>query len=433
MNSILDNGQITQSSTRLTGIPLHLAQLGWWSICLISLGLFILAVPLRYTQLLGDPFGFEIYLKQLGLSIEFFAVYGTGFDILVAVVCYCVAIFTFLRRSADWMAMLVTITIILITVGILPLVEVLPDRYPGLSFPLLTLRALGINCLTLTFFLFPSGQFVPTWVRWICGFTLAYTISWFVFPEWIPPASLTELDQLSSAVPMIIFVTGIGIGILSQIYRYRYKATYTQRQQTKIVVFGFFLTGLLLTLLSLLTIIFPAILNPGLGNVLFILIGIAVVLAALLAIPLSITLAVLRYRLWDIDVIIRRTLVYTSLTALLAILYFIIVTLLQNLFVLVSNQQSPLSIVFSTLVIAWLFNPIRNRIQKIIDQRFYRRQYNAEQALAQFTGAVQQGSSLIEMLIQLDFLVQETMQPSHISIWIKQIENLNSDEISISS
>jgi hypothetical protein len=141
---------------------------------------------------------------------------------------------------------------------------------------------------------------------------------------------------------------------------------------------------------------------------------------SLLLIPLAITIAILRYRLYDIDLIIRRTLQYTILTGLLALIYFGSVLLLQNLFVLLIGEQSPVVTVISTLVIAALFNPLRVRIQDFIDKRFYRKKYDAEQALANFATIARDEVDLNSLSASIITVVTETMQPEKLSLWLRR-------------
>ncbi len=142
--------------------------------------------------------------------------------------------------------------------------------------------------------------------------------------------------------------------------------------------------------------------------------------AAIVPLYLAVGIAVIRYRLYDIDVVIRKTLVYTVLTVLLAFVYFGVVIILQGLFGrLASVEQSTLAVVISTLAIAALFTPLRRRIQSTIDRRFYRKKYNAQQVLAQFAQTARDETDLDALLAELVRVVDETLQPEHVSVWLR--------------
>ena len=205
------------------------------------------------------------------------------------------------------------------------------------------------------------------------------------------------------------------------IYRYVRVFNFAQRQQAKWLFFG-------LAELIVLTILYDLIgsLIPGLGapDSLYQLANGTLTFVLFLFIPLSVAIAILRSRLWDIDVLIRRTLVYTILTVILALIYAGLVLGFGSLVRgLLDQQQNPLVIVASTLVIAALFQPLRHGIQRVIDRRFYRRKYDAAKTVEAFSATLRNEVDLSQLREHLLAVVQETMQPTHVSLWLRKSEH----------
>jgi hypothetical protein len=203
--------------------------------------------------------------------------------------------------------------------------------------------------------------------------------------------------------------------VAAQIYRYFRVSTRVQRQQTKWVVFGVSvsITGLLAILLA------ASWAEADYGQALWPLVVQAVYHTLGVAIPLSLLAAMLQDRLWAIDVIIRRTLVYAVLTTALALAYFAMVVLLQlGAQAVTGVQNSQLAIVISTLGIAALFSPLRRQVQVVIDRRFYRAKYDAERALALFADTARDDVDLDTLTGRLLGVVDETMQPAAAWLWL---------------
>ncbi|CAN5756088.1 hypothetical protein BH18ACT11_BH18ACT11_07470 [soil metagenome] len=212
----------------------------------------------------------------------------------------------------------------------------------------------------------------------------------------------------------------VGTPDVRQTYRYRHVSTPTERQQTKWVLFGFLLWWLLMAILS---VPYALALNLPSGSPLpwWTLAGSAGWWLSLTIVPLSLSIAVLKYRLYDVDVVINRTLVYGSLTVMLVTVYFGGVTAAQALFrALTGQQQQPqLAVVASTLAIAALFNPLRHHVQSFIDRRFYRSKYNAAKTLEVFSAKLRDETDLGTLTDDLIGVVRETMQPAHVSFWLR--------------
>jgi hypothetical protein len=213
---------------------------------------------------------------------------------------------------------------------------------------------------------------------------------------------------------------GLVISVMvTQVYRYVHVSSLVQQQQTKWVVFAITIILVVEIGFSIPILFFPSLNQPG---SLYLLVYNAIPSVSLLLIPLSMGIAILRYRLWDIDIIINRMLVYGTLTALLALIYIGLVIGLQFLLRGIINQNSDVAIVASTLAIYALFQPLRKRIQTIIDRRFYRRKYDAAKTLAAFSATLRNELDLNQLSDHLIAVIQETMQPAHVSLWLRPSE-----------
>lgn len=315
------------------------------------------------------------------------------------------------------------------------LTGILPPPEPPTDIFLLILWFSNWNWLLLLFplmfimVLFPTGQpLTPRWGRLVYfGLGLmVFFVLMLTFAEYLAPGSggvdwrfdnpigILKQEWLDILVIPILISTPIWIilCVVSLLVRFR-RAGGVEREQIKWLFYAAAIFALTYVPAFILTD-FNA--PENLWNVLWVF--------GMLSIPVAIAIAILRYRLYDIDIIIRRTLQYALLTALLALVYFGGVVLLQSLFESLTGEQSAIAIVVSTLVIAALFAPLRRRIQKSIDKRFYRRRYDAEETLASFASTARDEVDLDELTTALVRVVDETMQPEMVSLWLHNTKKM---------
>ncbi len=351
-------------------------------------------------------------------NAPFFETVGRSFFLLNTITSLAfiiVSLIIAVRKSDDWLALL--ISAILISLGAVGIAPALTDPAlrEGWFYAVLNLIAfIGYFGPISALFYFPDGQFVPRWTRWFCAIFIFGALVFFIFSNYEPMSDIVwTVFGLFTAVCVLV-------GIIAMVYRYRRVATPLQKQQIKWVVVGLLLAALSVLVWNLYAIFLPTY-RPNPTRTVLVALTFPLVTILNMVFPISVAVAMVRYRLWDIDVLIRRTVTYALLTGALLFVFFGSVILLQQLFsTLTGAGQSELVTVLSTLAIAALFVPLRNRIQGWIDRRFNRNKYDAQKILTQFAETVRDETDLERVSARLIEVVDETMQPKTISVWLKQ-------------
>ena len=383
----------------------------------LTLGLYAAGIPYVYAEYKSvctgaacvSPLTPEVLrgLHDLNLSAGFFAAYVLTLQTVAGLVFAIVAGVIYWHRSEDRMALFGAFALLLFGGAALnsDVTEAAAAAYPALWFPGHLLEYAGQVSYSIFFLTFPDGRFVPRWTRWLALVWAMLLVPSVFFPQ-------TPLDLLDGP----LFFCFIGSLVLAQVYRYLRVSTPVHRQQTKWVVFAIAVGGGGVVGTMAVGNYVPALDQSGpLGQM----IGTTLLEGFILLIPLSIGMAIVRTGLYEIDVIINRTLVYGSLTATLVALYFGGIVVLQRVFVVLTGEKSTLAVVASTLLIAALFNPLRRRIQAFIDRRFYRRKYDAAKTLEAFSAKLRDETDLEALNNELVGVVRETMQPAHVSLWLR--------------
>lgn len=410
----------------LTGPWLSVARASWIVLTLFILTLNAAMLPsydaILQAHCLPGPqcFAFQLtaydrhLLRQLHLSPGFLATYQVLLNAVIVVVACALGTLIFWRKSADRMALFCAYMLVLFGGVGWPtiLLYTLMPTSPAWFVVIGTLMVLGQSGFFIFFLLFPSGRFVPGFTRWM---SLCIVLYW-MYTDF----SANIFSSSGTWQNLMLFALVLGT-VGAQVYRYRRVSTSSERQQTKWVVYGF---SIGIVGFVLFVGVGNALLPPSLqSSEVITLVANTVVDGFLLLTPISIALAILRSGLYNIDLVINRTLVYSTLTGLLAAIYVGLIVGLESLVRLMSGQTSqPMIIAVSTLAIAALFQPLRARIQTIIDRRFYRSKYDAARAVEAFSRSVHNEVNVNQLSEHLLMAVQETVQPSHVSLWLRRSE-----------
>jgi uncharacterized membrane protein YhdT len=275
----------------------------------------------------------------------------------------------------------------------------------------------------LLYLLFPTGRLPSRRWRWVAWLIAALVLAGVITSAFSSGALMGVLGPIRNPLgiegftgvykALLYFISPVALSavVLSVFMRLR-RAAGVERQQIK----WFAYAAAASVMATSLAYLVPGVIDTPLW---FERMGFALNIAFIPAIPIAIGIAILRYRLYDIDLIINRTLVYGALSATLVALYFGGIVMLQRVFVLLTGQQSTLAVVASTLLIAALFTPLRRLIQGFIDRRFYRSKYDARKTLEAFSAQLRNETDLEALSDDLVGVVRETMQPAHVSLWLR--------------
>ena len=338
----------------------------WLALVSLALALFTAGLPLLYDEFRTlsisnavDRDEVRANLANLGVSLDFYAGYYVAVAVALSVGCFGLAALIYWRRSDEPIALFVAVALVLLGATFSGANEALGALHPVLRWLGNFLDILSGVSLFLFFYVFPDGRFVPWWTRWPVVFSLSAVGLLSLFPD-----SRFNLDNWPESLYAPVLFGWLFMGLLAQIYRYRRMSNPSERQQAKWVVFGF-----ATALAGFLGLVSIDLLLPGLqpGTLADFAIT-AAIHCFMLVIPLSLAIAILRYRLWDIDVIVNRTLVYGTLTAASVGIYALVVVGLGALL------HAPGNLLVSLLaagLVAVLFAPLRERLQRAANRLMY--------------------------------------------------------------
>ncbi len=367
-------------------------------------------------------------LEPISLYGTIAAYYLIALDSFMMVGFVVIAGMIFLQRPEDPMG--VFVPTVLVLTGML----YTAPMYLATPFLLLAaLCALAEICQVAFVYLFPDGRWVPrrAWLIilplliWRPTMWVVYYLPDF-YDQWRSGGGFLVIPQ--NSLDISLFLAVILLGMVAQVYRYRRVSSAVERQQVKWLLMGVFaaagVTGIYTIGINI-----PGVLDGDNDVVLTTLAVRTVRQLAVLLVPVSLAYSILRHRLWDIDILINRTLVYGTLTTSLALIYLTGVAALQGIVnALTGQQRSQTAVVATTLLSAALFHPLRRRIQAATDRRFYRSKYDASQTLARYGATLRDEVDLEKIRVDLLAAVQETMQPEHVSLWLPPPEHRTSGD-----
>lgn len=410
---------------QLRGRRLAGARAAWVAVAGLVIALFGASLPAGFAHLrtvctVGPCTGPQLSVtgarafEAAGLSVDAFAAYSLSVIVVFAAAYFALAGLIFWRTSQDPVALLASLMLVTFGATFPPTLDWLGASDPAWHWPSAFVRTLGLCLFFVFFYVFPDGRFVPAWTRAVVPVMVAVQAS----ASFLPGSPLSY-NSWPAPLVFLLFLGWFGTAIGAQIHRYRRVSGPVERQQTKWVVFGLAaaLTGFLAVVLGGAVLPAETLRNPF---------GITAAVTAaylfLLLVPLSIAVAILRHRLWDIDLLVNRALSYGTLSAAVIALYALIVGALAALF---RTTDSWLVSVVATGVVAVLFQPLRARLQRAANRLVYGERDDPHAVLSRLGQRLEATLAPDAVLPTIVETIAQALKLPHASIWIVEQDTLH--------
>jgi len=362
--------------TVLHGHRLFVARAAWVALATLTLVLFVASFPTAYEQLSTVCEGAGCHyprlfpedakaLEALGLSVGFYAAYYVALALALVLGYWAIGTMLFWKSSGHRVALYASAALVTFGTMQADTLHWLADAYPMWSLPIALVHFVAWVSFFVLFCVFPDGRFVPRWTRWAAVASITYWLLRFFFPD-----SPVSPGNWPLVIDASLFLGLLGSLVVAQIYRYRRVSGDEERKKTKWVVFGFTATIAAFVVVLLITWIF-ALTQPGVPQVLYDLVSDTVIVLSALLIPLSIGVAILHHRLWDIDLIIRRSLVIGPLLTILTVVFELANLLLLPFifqFIPALEDFSSIKTVLSVVIVVVLFKPLHARLDARVNR-----------------------------------------------------------------
>lgn len=410
-------GPAQATSRRVFAGRLHRAiQVIWVGLAFLIISIHVIRLPANYAQLRMVCEGAQcespsVSLKNVadlqaaGLSVDFYAAYFITISLISTLVWMAVAIVIFKRRSDDPMALFAALTLLLGVYGFGA------SQASGLMFFVMkALTSMSSVCILLFLFVFPDGRFTPRWIAWpvLIMIVIETSADLSLYLSGEPPQSLVLAQGLSAPVALILW-------IFVQVYRYRFRSDPVQKQQMKWVLFGMAVPISYMAIVSIIFAFMPWI-EPR-QNTLLNIVGSTLFYLFTLFIPMSIGFAILRYRLWDIDLVISRTLVYGTLTIAIIGIYIVVVLGLSTL---LGSENNPILSLIVTGIVATFFQPARDRLQRAVNQLIFGDRDSPGDALTRLGHRMEETLSPDDILPTIVTTIRESLRIPYAGIVLKR-------------